>query len=72
MLVNLDEHEGLEGDIHGTLNAAHEAVNSFFLLHTLFEDEARVWYHFQHRAFSEAVSLSLVLSSFYMRRSQFD
>ena len=71
MLVNLDEHEGLEGDVHGTLNAAHEAVNSFFLLHTLFEDEARVWYHFQHRAFSEAVSLSLVLSSFYTRRSQF-
>ena len=57
MLVNLDEHDKLEGDIHGTLNAAHEAINSFFLLHALFEDEARVWYHFQHRAFSEAVSL---------------
>ena len=59
MLINLDEHETLEADIHGTLNAAHEAINSFFVLHTLFEDEARVWYHFQHRAFSEAVSLLL-------------
>jgi hypothetical protein len=64
MLVYLDEHEDLEGDIHGTLNAAHEAVSSFFLLHTLFEDEARVWYHFQHRAFSEAVSLLLPSPSF--------
>ena len=38
------------------LDAAHEAISSFFLLHTLFEEEARVWFHFQHRAFSEAVS----------------
>ena len=57
MLINLDEHENLEADIHGTLNAAHDAINSFFLLHKLFEEEARVWYHFQHRAFSEAVCL---------------
>ena len=57
MLINLDEHENLEADIHGTLNAAHDAINSFFLLHKLFEQEARVWYHFQHRAFSEAVCL---------------
>lgn len=56
MLVYADEHENLEVDIDGTLDSAHEAINSFFLLHTLFEDEARVWYHFQHRAFSEAVS----------------
>ena len=57
MLINLDEHQNLEADIHGTLNAAHDAINSFFLLHKLFEEEARVWYHFQHRAFSEAVCL---------------
>ena len=61
MLIYADEHENLEIDIHGTLDAAHEAVNSFFLLHTLFEDEARVWYHFQHRAFSEAVSKYVLL-----------
>ena len=57
MLVHADESEELSLDLKGTLDAAHEAINSFFLLHTLFEDEARVWFHFQHRAFSEAVSL---------------
>ncbi|KAI4135732.1 MAG: hypothetical protein LQ347_000412 [Umbilicaria vellea] len=54
MLVCADENEDLEVDVNGTLEAAHEAINSFFMLHGLFEDEARVWYHFQHRAFSEA------------------
>lgn len=56
MLVYADEHGQLDIDIQGTLDAAHEAINSFFLLRALFEDEAMVWYHFQHRAFSEAVS----------------
>ena len=56
MLIYSDEHENMEVDVRGTLDAAHEALNSFFLLHALFQDEARVWYHFQHRAFSEAVS----------------
>lgn len=55
MLIYSDEHENMEVDVRGTLDAAHEALNSFFLLHSLFEDEARIWYHFQHRAFSEAV-----------------
>ena len=57
MLIYSDQHENMDIDVRGTLDAAHEAINSFFLLHTLFQDEARVWYHFQHRAFSEAVSL---------------
>ena len=56
MLIYADEHEQLDIDVQGTLDAAHEAINSFFLLCALFEDEAMVWYHFQHRAFSEAVS----------------
>ena len=55
MMIHSDEHDRLAVDIGGTLQAAHEAINSFFLLHNLFEDEARVWYHFQSRAFSEAV-----------------
>ena len=45
----------MEVDVRGTLDGAHEALNSLFLLHSLFRDEARVWYHFHHRAFSEAV-----------------
>ena len=56
MLVYADENEEMTLDLKGTLDAAHEAISSFFLLHTLFEEEARVWFHFQHRAFSEAVS----------------
>lgn len=56
MLVYADENEGMTLDLKGTLDAAHEAISSFFLLHTLFAEEARVWFHFQHRAFSEAVS----------------
>ena len=56
MLVYADENEEMTLDLEGTLNSAHEAVNSYFLLHTLFQAEARVWFHFQHRAFSESVS----------------
>lgn len=59
MLVHADESEDLSLDLKGTLDAAHEAINSFFLLHTLFEDEANVWFHFQHRAYSESVSAIL-------------
>ena len=58
MLIHADEHDNMEVDVYGTLDAAHEAINSFFLLHKLFEDEARVWYHFQHRAFSEALIIA--------------
>ena len=60
MLIYSDENENMEVDVRGALDAAHEALNSFFLLHTLFQDEARIWYHFQHRAFSEAVSSFLL------------
>ncbi|KAL9130532.1 MAG: hypothetical protein Q9217_001300 [Psora testacea] len=58
MLIYVDEHGDMELDVYGTLDAAHEAISSFFLLHKLFEDEARVWYHFQHRAFSEALIIA--------------
>ncbi|MCJ1278340.1 hypothetical protein MMC21_006155 [Puttea exsequens] len=63
MLVYADQHAALECDVHGTLDAAHEAINSFFLLHTLFEDEARVWYHFSHRAFLEAQTIAEILKN---------
>ena len=62
MLIYADEHDSMEIDVGGTLQSAHEAITSFFLLHTLFEAEARVWYHFQNRAFSEAVSAHPVSS----------
>jgi len=44
-------------DVKGMLEAAHTAVNAYFLLRTLFEEEARIWYHAQHRAFIETVRL---------------
>lgn len=56
MLINADQHEEMACDIRATLEAAHEAIASFFLFHTIFDGEAGVWFHFQHRAFSEAVS----------------
>ncbi|KAL8642621.1 MAG: hypothetical protein Q9228_000714 [Teloschistes exilis] len=49
-----DQHEEMACDIRATLEAAHEAIASFFLFHTIFDGEAGVWFHFQHRAFSEA------------------
>ena len=55
MLIHADESEGLAVDVKATIDAAHVAFNSFFLLHTLFEEEARIWYHAQHRAFIQAV-----------------
>lgn len=63
MLVYVDESEDLSLDLKGTLDAAHEAINSFFLLHTLFQDEARVWFHFQHRAYSEAVVIAELIKN---------
>ena len=63
MLIYADEHESMQLDVYGTLDAAHQAINSFFLLHELFEDEARVWYHFQHRAFSEALVIAELLKN---------
>ena len=63
MLIHADEHDDMECDVKGTLEAAHEAVNSFFLFHTLFDGEAGVWFHFQHRAFSEAVRRSSLKSA---------
>ncbi|KAG8528543.1 uncharacterized protein KY384_007461 [Bacidia gigantensis] len=57
MLIYADEHDDLELDVHGTLDAAHQAISSFFLLHKLFEDEAR------HRAFSEALVIGELVKS---------
>ncbi|KAL8921845.1 MAG: hypothetical protein Q9172_003807 [Xanthocarpia lactea] len=58
MLIHADENEAMTCDISATLEAAHEAVNSFFLFHTIFDGEAGVWFHFQHRAFSEALIIA--------------
>lgn len=45
----------------GALEAAHDAIQAFFLLSALFENEARVWWVFNHRAFLEAMCMASIL-----------
>ena len=60
MILQVSENEetGVECNVRGTLEAAHEAIWAFFKLHRMFENESGVWWVFQHRAFEEAVSLT--------------
>jgi hypothetical protein len=48
-------------NVRGTLEAAHDAIHSFFLLSALFGTEARVWWVFNHRAFLEAMCMANIL-----------
>jgi len=48
-------------NVRGTLEAAHEAISAFFLLSTIFGDEAKVWWVFNHRAFLEAMCMANIL-----------
>lgn len=61
MLVHASESD--EGEVHARciLEAAHEAIKAFFVLYSLFEAEARVWWVFNHRAFLEALCIGNVL-----------
>jgi hypothetical protein len=61
MLVQASECADQPGNARGTLEAAHDAISSFFQLYTLLESEARVWWVFNHRAFLEALCIGNVL-----------
>lgn len=61
MLVHASEGPDVPVNVRGTLEAAHDAINSFFMLYNLFELEARVWWVFNHRAFLEALCIGSVL-----------
>lgn len=61
MLVHASESPDVPFNVRGTLEAAHDAINSFFMLYSLFELEARVWWVFNHRAFLEALCIGSVL-----------
>lgn len=61
MLVYASESAECPSNTRGTLEAAHEAITSFFLLFDIFELEARVWWVFNHRAFLEALCIGSVL-----------
>lgn len=61
MLVHASESPEVPVNVRGTLEAAHEAMAAFFMLFGLFEQEARTWWVFSHRAFLEALCIGSVL-----------
>ncbi|KAF4125241.1 Fungal trans, partial [Geosmithia morbida] len=61
MLVHASESPDVPANARATLEAAHDAITSFFLLFSLLEFEARVWWVFKHRAFLEALCIGNVL-----------
>lgn len=61
MLVHASESGDVPVNVRGTLEAAHDAITSFFVLYNLFEVEARVWWVFNHRAFLEALCIGTVI-----------
>ncbi len=61
MLVYASESPEAPANLRGTLECAHDAITTFFLLFSLFGDEARVWWVFNHRAFLEALCVGNVL-----------
>lgn len=61
MLVHASESPDVPVNVRATLEAAHDAINAFFMLHALFEAEARTWWVFNHRAFLEALCIGSVL-----------
>ncbi|KAM4064668.1 fungal specific transcription factor [Hirsutella rhossiliensis] len=61
MLVHASESPEVPVNVRGTLEAAHDAISAFFLLYSLLEWEARVWWVFNHRAFLEALCIGNVL-----------
>ncbi|KAK3940689.1 fungal-specific transcription factor domain-containing protein [Diplogelasinospora grovesii] len=61
MLVHASESPDVPVNVRGTLEAAHDAITTFFVLFQLFEAEARVWWVSNHRAFLEALCIGNVL-----------
>lgn len=61
MLIHASESAEVPVNIRGALDAAHEAITSFFLLWQLIPDDAKVWWVFNHRAFLEAMCMGSVL-----------
>jgi hypothetical protein len=61
MLVHASESTDVPLNVRGTLEAAHDAIAAFFVLYSLFEAEAKVWWVFNHRAFLEALCIGTVL-----------
>lgn len=61
MLLHSSASAEVPVNVRGTLEAAHDAIQSFFLLYSLLGNEAKVWWVFNHRAFLEALCIGNVL-----------
>lgn len=64
MLLHASENAagGVSRNVRCALEAAHEAIWTFFKLWAFFETEAAVWWVFQHRAFEESLLIAHLLS----------
>lgn len=74
MMLQASENEAgdVECNIRAALEAAHEAIWSFFKLWQIFPSEAAVWWVFQHRAFEESLVIAQLLSSSKLIDSSLD
>ncbi|KAG4417028.1 hypothetical protein IFR04_009804 [Cadophora malorum] len=61
MLVHSSGSPEVPVNVRGALEAAHDAINAFFLLFNIFASEAKVWWVFNHRAFLEALCIGNIL-----------
>ncbi|RDL35752.1 Uncharacterized protein BP5553_06364 [Venustampulla echinocandica] len=61
MLLHSSSSPEVPVNVRGALDAAHDAINAFFLLYKLFESEAKVWWVFNHRGFLEALCIGGIL-----------
>lgn len=64
MLLHGSSSDEVPINVRGTLEAAHDAINAFFLLSQLFASDAKVWWVFNHRAFLEALCMAEILVEF--------
>jgi len=65
MLLYASENQagGVECQLVNCLEAAHQAIWSYFKLRDFFEAEAGVWWVFQHRAFEESLLIAHLLAA---------
>jgi hypothetical protein len=61
MLLHSSSSVEVPVNVRASLEAAHDAITCFFLLYAIFENEAKVWWVFNHRAFLEALCIGNLL-----------
>ena len=61
MLLHSSSSNEVPANTRAALDAAHEAIETFFLLWEIVQSEAKVWWVFNHRAFLEALCIGDIL-----------